>query len=80
MWPTEDARGGAGRARSVAEGRERDDFWIQKSVRDQLFTLFGIFKGKVRKPAGKKGGGLMMDFFLNVEPDWCPSAIICGVI
>ena len=63
MWPTEEARGGPGRARSVAEGRERDDFWIQKSLRDELFTLFCIFKGKVRKRVGKKGGGTMMDFF-----------------
>ena len=63
MWPTEDARGGPGRARSVAEGRERDDFWTQESVREQLFTLFCIFKGKVRKLVRKKGGGPMMDFF-----------------
>ena len=55
--------GGPGRARSVAEGRERDDFWTQESVREQLFTLFCIFKGKVRKLATKKGGGPMMDFF-----------------
>ena len=62
MWPTEDVRGGPGRARSVAEGRERDDFWTQESVREQLFTHFCIFKGKVRKLARKKGGGPMMDF------------------
>ena len=56
MWPTEEARGGPGRASSVAEGRERDDFWIQKSVRDQLFTLFCIFNNKVRKPGREKRG------------------------
>ena len=76
MWPTEDARGGPGRARSVAEGRERDDFWTQASVREQLFTLFCIFKGKVRKLATKKGGG-SDDGFFHVRPDWCPCAVIC---
>ena len=61
MWPTEEARGGPGRASSVAEGRERVLFWLLKSLRDQLFGFF-IFNGKVRKPARKKGGGPMMDF------------------
>ena len=55
--------GGPGRASLVAEGRERDDFWTQESLREQLFTLFFIFKGKVRKPAKEKGGGPMLDFF-----------------
>ena len=55
MWPTEDARGGPGRARGVVEGRERDDFWSQKSVREQLFTIFTFLIAKFENQLGKKG-------------------------
>ena len=55
MWLTEDARGGPGRARSVAEGRERDDFWIQESVGRNFFHFFAFLRVKFENQLGKKG-------------------------
>ena len=46
MWPTEDARGGPGRARSVAEGREMDDFGLRKAFGNNFLHFFAFLRAK----------------------------------